>query len=273
GAESVAAVPIGGRRAGPRGVLAAYSTRLDRFGVREVRLLATFASLLSSAITKVDLERNAALDGERLVEARQVETRGRQAAQAAGDIDNLLVVIGHRAAGALESDTPAVSRSALHEIGNAAARARELTGGLLGLASPEPAPDVAGGAPTVTALLVGPRDPVTTLAHSTLSEQGFTVIQAEGCVDAERIAARLEDRLDLVVSSVDLPDGTGRALAARLVERQPRPGIVFLSADPAAVGWVDELPSSTVVLLQTPMPTEALARCVHRVLQARPLAA
>jgi CheY-like chemotaxis protein len=136
------------------------------------------------------------------------------------------------------------------------------------LDDPAAAPPDAG-ALSGTALLVED-DPLVRMAiHNSLQELGLEVIEARSPERALEICDALERPVELLVTDVMMPGMVGPRLAARLRERHPTLGVLFVSAH-----TVEELiERGTVepgaVVLCKPFQREALAACLRDVLRAR----
>jgi DNA-binding NarL/FixJ family response regulator len=86
---------------------------------------------------------------------------------------------------------------------------------------------------TPTVLIVDDDVEFRRLAARVLAALGLRVVGEAGSV-AEGAAAAAELRPDAALVDVGLPDGSGIALAAQLVELPSRPRVVVTSSDPEA---------------------------------------
>ncbi|TNE87677.1 MAG: PAS domain-containing sensor histidine kinase [Deltaproteobacteria bacterium] len=77
-------------------------------------------------------------------------------------------------------------------------------------------------------LVVEDEEEVEFLLRMVLERQGYHVVSA-GSLTAARAEAKKMDRLDLLLTDVHLPDGTGTELAAHLRSRHPRLPVLFTS--------------------------------------------
>jgi two-component system cell cycle sensor histidine kinase/response regulator CckA len=124
---------------------------------------------------------------------------------------------------------------------------------------------VRGG--TETILLVEDEEAVRGLAAKVLSSNGYRVIEARDGVEAEQVARRSEDVLDLLLTDVVMPGGiSGLELATRLSVMRPKMRVLFMS------GYTDDMIVRRGVLaddaafLPKPFSPEVLARKVREVL-------
>ena len=85
--------------------------------------------------------------------------------------------------------------------------------------------------PAGTVLIVDDDVGVLALTGEMLRLAGYRVLKANIASDADRIFQRNAADIDLVLSEVRMPSGTGAELALRLRRRKPRLPVVFMS------GW------------------------------------
>jgi PAS domain S-box-containing protein len=122
---------------------------------------------------------------------------------------------------------------------------------------------------TETILLVEDADALRKLARSFLSEHGFQVISASNGEEALLVAERHGRPIDLLVTDVIMPGMNGRALADRLLAKQPKLKVLYIS------GYTDSFIAGHGVLeegtflLHKPFTEEVLVRKVRDVLDGR----
>ena len=119
-------------------------------------------------------------------------------------------------------------------------------------------------------VLVVEDDPlVRAIARRTLTEAGFSVLDAEDGHQALAIVAR-DQRIDVVLTDVAMPDLGGRELAQRLTPLLPGVPIIFMS------GYTDDdltrrgLLDAGIPFLEKPFSPQDLARVVQDVLHGVP---
>jgi two-component system, cell cycle sensor histidine kinase and response regulator CckA len=123
---------------------------------------------------------------------------------------------------------------------------------------------------TETILLVEDADALRKLARSFLVDHGFQVIVASNGEEAIHVAERHGRPIDLLVTDVVMPGMNGRALADRLLARQPKLKVLYIS------GYTDSFIAGHGVLeegtflLHKPFTEEVLVRKVRDVLDGRP---
>ena len=121
-----------------------------------------------------------------------------------------------------------------------------------------------------TILLVEDADALRKLAHSFLADHGFQVIVASNGEEALRVAERHGRPIDMLVTDVVMPGMNGRALADRLLAKQPKLKVLYIS------GYTDSFIAGHGVLeegtflLHKPFTEEVLIRKVRDVLDGRP---
>ena len=123
---------------------------------------------------------------------------------------------------------------------------------------------------TETILLVEDADALRKLAQSFLTDHGFKVITASSGEEALRVAEFHGKPIDLLVTDVVMPGMNGRALADRLLAKQPNLKVLYIS------GYTDSFIAGHGVLeegtflLHKPFTEEVLIRKVRDVLDGRP---
>jgi two-component system, cell cycle sensor histidine kinase and response regulator CckA len=125
----------------------------------------------------------------------------------------------------------------------------------------EPAQARGGGE---TILLVEDEPAVRRATHVALSRLGYHVLAASGATTALALAAAHND-IDILLTDVVLPDGSGCEVAATLVARQPGLAVIFMS------GYIDDavLRHGVAVsdsFLQKPFTADALAQKIREAL-------
>jgi two-component system cell cycle sensor histidine kinase/response regulator CckA len=81
-------------------------------------------------------------------------------------------------------------------------------------------------------LLVEDEDIVRSFAVRALKRQGYEVFEASTGVEALEVMAQLEDKIDIVVSDVVMPEMDGPTLLKELRKKNPHLKIIFVSGYP-----------------------------------------
>jgi DNA-binding NtrC family response regulator len=115
-------------------------------------------------------------------------------------------------------------------------------------------------------LIVDDERPIRTLTRTILERGGYRVLAASTCAEAEALFAREAGAIDLLVTDVELPDGSGPALFRRLFETHSSLRVVYMS------GYADETLVNQSALeaaggfLQKPFLADGLLRKVREAL-------
>src|SRR5829696_9292829 len=78
-------------------------------------------------------------------------------------------------------------------------------------------------------LIVDDNETVLSVVAPVLRRSGFHVLQARDVAGARRICSRASLRIDLVVTDIQMPDGTGFDLSEELKATRPSTPVVFMS--------------------------------------------
>ena len=123
-----------------------------------------------------------------------------------------------------------------------------------------------GGSETI--LLVEDEPGVAKLLHQMLQRHGYQVLLADGPPRAQELAQAHNARIDLVVSDVVMPGGTGPELVTRLRETRPGLRALFISGYADSVISKDGLPPNAQ-FLQKPFTSIDLLIKVRHLLSGR----
>ena len=120
---------------------------------------------------------------------------------------------------------------------------------------------------TETILVVEDDDMVRNLVRETLEREGYKVLDAAGPVDARRESEHHKGAIQLLITDVVMPKGSGRELADQLVRRRPKMKVLYMSGytDTAIVN--SGLLQQEVAFLQKPFTPAALNAKVREVLE------
>ncbi|MDO8837081.1 MAG: response regulator [Vicinamibacterales bacterium] len=83
-----------------------------------------------------------------------------------------------------------------------------------------------------TILLVDDQADVRRILKRMLSSLGYAVLAAEGGDEALSLEREHEDRIDVLLTDLEMPGMDGRQLAAEVRRRRPDIGVLFLSGQP-----------------------------------------
>jgi two-component system cell cycle sensor histidine kinase/response regulator CckA len=115
---------------------------------------------------------------------------------------------------------------------------------------------------TETVLLVEDDDMVRHLVRDALEREGYHVLDACGPVEARRLADHLKAPIELLVTDVVMPKGSGRELAEHLVARRPGLRVLYMS------GYTNSgIVEDEVAFLQKPFTPGRLIETVREVLE------
>jgi CheY-like chemotaxis protein len=117
-----------------------------------------------------------------------------------------------------------------------------------------------------TVLVVDDEPLVRGLVRAVLEGDGYTVVEADGALEALELARSHPQRIDLVLTDVQMPHMLGTQLAPLLRASRPGVPVLFMSASHASL----EAPPEP--LLEKPFTRDALGRAVREAL-AQPRAA
>lgn len=119
---------------------------------------------------------------------------------------------------------------------------------------------------TDTVLLVEDESHLRTLAEEILHRYGYTVLSASSVKDGLRVSAQHPGPIDLVLTDVVMPGGSGRDLAEQLVKTRPDVKVIYMSGytDDAIVHHGVLAPGT--LFLQKPFTPQALARKIRETL-------
>jgi CheY-like chemotaxis protein len=131
-------------------------------------------------------------------------------------------------------------------------------------------PATGGGGETI--LLVEDEPAVRELARTVLSEQGYTVIEAQNSEDAVRLAGRHRSEIHLLLTDVVMPGMSGRDLAKHLTALHPYLRVLYMSGYTHNVVGENGTLEEGLSFLQKPFSPKALTLRVRETLD-RPVVA
>lgn len=118
-----------------------------------------------------------------------------------------------------------------------------------------------------TILVVEDEPGIRKVIDSYLRTMGYGVLQASNPAEALRILAANENRIDLVLTDMIMPGGTGSDLAAAIQKKGRQLPIIFMSGYAQRSGQVEGLPGEPVYL-QKPFSLAKLAQAVRASLES-----
>ncbi|MGA8270059.1 MAG: PAS domain S-box protein [Candidatus Sulfotelmatobacter sp.] len=139
-----------------------------------------------------------------------------------------------------------------------------LVEGVVQSESEERVEEPAHGAETI--LLVEDEDGVRESTAEYLTENGYTVLRANGGPAALRLAEHYSKPIDLLLTDLVMPKMSGRELSERITVTRPQIRIVFMSGYSNSLLSNEQSPESKHILLQKPFRLAALGRCVREAL-------
>jgi signal transduction histidine kinase/CheY-like chemotaxis protein len=134
--------------------------------------------------------------------------------------------------------------------------------------SPDGRPDTTPGRGIV--LLVEDDETVRGITARMLGDAGYTVLQAGSAAEARLCAEQREGRIDLLLTDVVMPGGSGRELADTLTAEYPEIAVLYMSGYTADVVLRQGLVQDSVAFLQKPFTQPALVDALRRTLAAGP---
>ncbi|HUR94649.1 MAG TPA: PAS domain S-box protein [Gemmatimonadales bacterium] len=119
---------------------------------------------------------------------------------------------------------------------------------------------------TETLLLVEDESAVRASARRLLERHGYTVIEARHGADALRIVEAGEQRIDLVVTDLVMPEMGGRELVERLRARHPALKVLYMSGYSERAVTVDGVMPPATGFVEKPFTLEQLTRRTREIL-------
>jgi len=117
-----------------------------------------------------------------------------------------------------------------------------------------------------TILLVEDQDMIRQMASDYLAQIGYSILAAPDGEAATHIAQTSNQPIQLLITDMVMPNMGGRALARRLVGRDPQTRVLFMSGYPDGAVPSEEAPLPDEQILQKPFSLKTLASRVRRLL-------
>jgi signal transduction histidine kinase/CheY-like chemotaxis protein len=118
---------------------------------------------------------------------------------------------------------------------------------------------------TPTVLVVEDEPGLRGLARRLLQQQGYTVLVAANAEEAARLFEE-NPSIDVLLTDVVMPGGSGPQLAARLADRQPELKVVYMSGYTQEAIVHHGIVDPGIAFLHKPFTSESLARKIREVL-------
>ena len=118
-----------------------------------------------------------------------------------------------------------------------------------------------------TVLLVEDEAPVRKLAREFLQSTGYTVLEAEGPVEALQLSQQHQGPIHLMVTDVVMPKMSGQDLARSLAPQRPEMRVIYISGYTDNFAGRDGVVSENTIFLQKPFSLGELARKVRETLE------
>jgi signal transduction histidine kinase/ActR/RegA family two-component response regulator len=116
---------------------------------------------------------------------------------------------------------------------------------------------------TETVLLTEDEAAIRDLVQTILERHGYTVIAAGGPADATALAESCLQPIDLLVTDIVMPGGTGPELADRLRERRPGLKVLYISGYPSREATPHGIQGPGTTFLPKPFTRHVLLRAVR----------
>jgi two-component system, cell cycle sensor histidine kinase and response regulator CckA len=121
---------------------------------------------------------------------------------------------------------------------------------------------------TETILVVEDDDMVRHLVCETLERQGYRILDAPGPIEARRLTDHFKPDIDLLITDVVMPKGSGRELAAQLAPLRPGMRVLYMSGYTDNAVLNSGITQKDVAFLQKPFTPARLVETVREVLES-----
>ena len=116
-------------------------------------------------------------------------------------------------------------------------------------------------------LVVDDTEAVRKLARTLLEQDGYDVLEAADAAEARQVAAG-SFRIDLLLTDLVMPGGSGAGLYAELARSRPGLRVIYMSGYTDDAAARDRIAAGAALFLQKPFTRAALAATVREVLDA-----
>jgi two-component system cell cycle sensor histidine kinase/response regulator CckA len=115
-------------------------------------------------------------------------------------------------------------------------------------------------------LLVEDQEGLRKLLVEILQRHGYTVLHARDGREALRLAEAYENKIDLILTDLVMPEMGGRELVEALTASRPETRVLYMSGYTDKSGEAGKLTSGRHGFIDKPFPPEALLRRVRKIL-------
>jgi two-component system, cell cycle sensor histidine kinase and response regulator CckA len=119
-----------------------------------------------------------------------------------------------------------------------------------------------------TILLAEDEDEVRELLRDLLESHGHTVLEANGPAEGIKVADAYDGHIDLLLTDVVMPGGTGVDLSRALLERRPDTKVLYMSGYPEIGGSHKTILEPGVPFLSKPFTRDVLLAKLHELLDS-----
>jgi len=126
---------------------------------------------------------------------------------------------------------------------------------------------------TETVLLTEDEAAIRDLVQMILERHGYKVIVASGPADATALAESWKGTIDLLVTDIVMPGGTGPELAQRMRERRPDLKVLYISGYPAREATPNGVEGPGTTFLPKPFTRHVLLRAIRDAIEGNGAAA
>jgi two-component system cell cycle sensor histidine kinase/response regulator CckA len=113
----------------------------------------------------------------------------------------------------------------------------------------------------MTILAVDDDGMVLNLVRAMLQRHGYLVMVADSGTEALRVFLNAEDRIDLMITDIVMPEMDGTVLAGEIKRRKPELPVLYMS------GYADRLEQLDAPVLAKPFSSAALVGTVRKLLR------
>jgi two-component system cell cycle sensor histidine kinase/response regulator CckA len=105
------------------------------------------------------------------------------------------------------------------------------------------------------------------LAARILQQCGYTVIEASSGPEAMKLISERDDRIDLMLTDVAMPNMNGRELATRMASMKPDMRVLFMSGPVGEIFSHHSGPEDGTMFVYKPFTPETLSQRIRQALE------